>query len=69
MHPQFGCRGVDIGLRDTPGGRRCRTLTALRDIETEHLSAADAHRIEIVTMLLPEVSVPSEVGHCGGSDD
>lgn len=55
--------------RDTPGYRLHRPLTALRDIETDALSDADAHRVTVATLLLTEGSVLSEVGRHREADD
>ena len=43
--------------RDTPGYHVHRALSTVRRIETETLSAADTHRLQMAAMLLSEVSV------------
>jgi hypothetical protein len=47
--------------RDTPGYHVHRALSTLRNIETEALSTADTHRVQVATMLLTDVSFLQEV--------
>jgi hypothetical protein len=55
--------------RDTPGYHVHRALSTLRNIETETLSTADTHRVQVATMLLTDVSFLQEVTQHRSSDD
>jgi len=55
--------------RDTPGYHVHRALSTIRQIETDGLSAADTHRIQVATMLLADVSFLQAVGQDDRSDD
>ncbi|MEF8822142.1 MAG: hypothetical protein V5A52_07680 [Halovenus sp.] len=46
-----------------------RALSTLRRIETDDLSAADTHRIQVAAMLLTDVSFLQEVGQHSRSDE
>ena len=55
--------------RDTPGYHVHRALSTLRNIETEALSTADTHRVQVATMLLTDVSFMQEVTQHSSSDE
>ena len=55
--------------RDTPGYHVHRALSTLRNIETEALSTADTHRVQVATMLLTDVSFLQEVTQHSSSDE